>query len=239
MVISKYRVRYDITNLKRMRKLYLTFQKGATVWHQLSWSHLKLILGLNLESKRNYYINLCIKQNSGVRKLESKIKNKEYERLEYKEDIKLLDDNKELTIKDMIKNPILIPANNTTNKLNEKALKQFILDKIEEFLLELGVGFAFIGSEIKLGDYRCDLLFINYELNSFIVIELKIRKLIPQDIGQIEYYMNYIDEHMKKDYMNKTIGVILCKEDNEIVIKYVTNEKLFVSTFQLEKEINQ
>jgi len=207
--------------------------------HKLTWTNLSIILPIKNINKRNYYINLCVIQNLSSRQLKSKLKNKEYERLEFKEDIKLLDNYKELTIKDMIKNPILISANKTLDKLSGKALKQFILDKIEEFLLELGVGFAFIGSEVKLGDFRCDLLFINYELNSFIVIELKIKKLIPRDIGQIEYYMNYIDEHVKKDYINKTIGIILCKEGNKIVIKYVTNEKLFVSTFQLEKEINQ
>ena len=192
-----------------MRQLYLTFQKGGTVSHQLSQSHYYSILSIKNENKRNYYINISIKQNLSVRQLREKIKNNEYERLEYKCNIEITTDNKQITI------------------------KEFILEKIEEFLLELGYGFAFIGSEVKLGNSRCDLLFINYELNSFVVIELKIRKLKPIDIGQIKYYMGYIDEYLKKDYMNNTIGVILCKEGNEIVLKFCTDERIFMSTYKL------
>lgn len=128
---------------------------------------------------------------------------------------------------------LLIKTNEKVDKLSEKALKSFILEKIEEFLLELGYGFAFISSEVKLGDSRCDLLFFNTELNAYIVIELKIRKLEKYDIGQIEYYMNYINQNIKKEYMNKTIGLILCKEDNRIVLKYSTDERIFSSTYQL------
>ena len=224
---------YDISNLKRMRQLYIIFQKGATTWHQLSWSHLKYILSIRDKNKRNYYINISIKQNLGVRQLQDKIKNKEYERLEYKDNIELITEDSEITIKDMIKNPILIRTNEKVDKLSEKALKEFILEKIEEFLLELGYGFTYVGSEYKLGKFKCDLLFFNYELNCFIVIELKIRKLMPTDIGQIKYYMNYIDTNIKKAYMNKSIGIILCKEDDEIVVKYVTDERVFLSTYQL------
>lgn len=85
-----------------------------------------------------------------------------------------------------------------------------------------------------MGKLKCDLLFFNTELNSYVVIELKIRKLKPIDIGQIKYYMNYIDMNIKKYYMNKTIGIILCKENEEIVIKYVTDERILFSTYQLE-----
>lgn len=133
----------------------------------------------------------------------------------------------------MIKNPILINTSKEADKLSEKALKSFILEKIEEFLLELGYGFTYVGSQYKLGKFKCDLLFFNYELNSFIVIELKIRTLKASDIGQIKLYMNYIDLNIKKDYMNKTIGIILCKENDEIVIKYITDEKLFMSVYKL------
>ena len=224
---------YDISNLKRMRQFYLVFQKGATVWHQLTWTNISIILPIKEESKRNYYINMCIKQGLSKRQLLNKIKNNEYERLEYKDDIELITEETKKTIKDMIKNPILIKTDNKIDKLREKALKQFILEKIEDFLLELGFGFTFMGSEYKLGKHKCDLLFFNYQLNSFIVIELKIRKLKPVDIGQIKYYMNYIDANIKKDYMNKSIGIILCKEENEIVVKYITDERILFSTYQL------
>lgn len=133
----------------------------------------------------------------------------------------------------MIKDPILINTNSNISKLNEKALKSFILNKIEEFLLELGIGFTYVGSEVKLGTSRCDLLFFNYELNCFIVIELKIKRLKYQDIGQITHYINYIDINMKKNYMNATIGIILCKEGNNIVVKYSTDDRILFTTYEL------
>ena len=226
---------YNTSNLKRMRQFYLLLQKGAPLAHQLTWTNLSIILPIKEESKRNYYINLCIKQNLSKRQLQEKIKNNEYERLEYKDNIELITDKYEVTIKDMIKNPILIKTNERIDKLSEKALKKFILEKIEEFLLELGYGFLFAGSEYKLGKHKCDLLFFNTELNCYVVIELKTRKLKPIDIGQIKYYMNYIDSNIKKDYMNKSIGIILCKEDNQIVVKYVTDERILFSKYELVK----
>ena len=233
VLTKEYGKGYDISNLKRMRQFYILFQKGAPLAHQLTWTNISLILPIKNETERNYYINICIKQNLSKRQLIEKIKNKEYERLEYKDNIELINEDSEVTIKDMIKDPILIKTSKNIDKLSEKALKEFILEKIEEFLLELGYGFAFIGSEVRLGNHRCDLLFFNTELNSYVVIELKIRKLIPSDIGQIKYYMNYIDYNIKKSYMNKTIGLILCKENNEIVIKYVTDERILMSTYKL------
>jgi len=224
---------YDMSNLKRMRQFYSTLKKGGTMCH-LSWSHLRYILPIKNESKRNYYINLCIKQTISVRQLIEKIKSNEYERLEYKDKIEIINDNnKSLTIKDMIKNPIIINTKRNVDKLSEKALKEFILESIENFLLELGVGFAFIGSEYKLGRYRCDLLFFNTELLSYVVIELKIRELRPTDIGQINHYMKYIDNNIKKEYMNDTIGIIMSKEDNEIVIKYITDERILFTTYEI------
>jgi len=160
---------YDASNLRRMRQLYLTFEICGPLAHKLSWTNLSIVLPIKEESKRNYYINLCIKQNLSKRQLKEKIKNKEYERLEYKDNIEIITDKSEDTIKDMIKNPILIKVGKE-DKLSEKALKQFILEKIEDFLLELGYGFLFAGSEYKLGKHKCDLLFFNTELNCYVVI---------------------------------------------------------------------
>ena len=133
----------------------------------------------------------------------------------------------------MIKNPIIINTTKNIDKLSEKALKEFILDSIEKFLLELGVGFTYVGSEYKLGRYRCDLLFFNTELLSYVVIELKIRELRPTDIGQINYYMKYIDNNIKKEYINNTIGIIMSKEGNDIVIKYITNDRILFTTYEI------
>ena len=198
----------------------------------LSWTHCKHILLIKDENKKNYYINLCIKQNLTKRQLIDKIKSNEYERLEYKNKIEIINDiNETLTIKDMIKNPIIINTSKNIDKLSEKEIKQFILDSIEKFLLELGVGFTYVGSEYKLGRYRCDLLFFNYELNSFIVIELKIRELRPADIGQINYYMEYVDRNIKKEYMNDTIGIIIVKKDNKLILEYSSDSRIYSTTY--------
>ena len=194
---------------------------------------LSYILPIKSKNEMNYYINISIKQNLSVKQLREKIKDKEYERLEYKDNIEIITNDKEMTMSDMIKSPIIIRTDKIIDKLSEKALKKFIIEKIEEFLLELGFSFAFIGSEVKLGLSRCDLLFFNTELNCYIVIELKIRKLEKYDIGQIEYYMNYINKNIKKDYMNDTIGLILCKENNEIVLKYSTDDRIFSSEYKI------
>ncbi len=168
VLTKKYGKGYDVSNLKRMRLFYYTFQKGATVWHQLSWSHYKTILSIKDINKRNYYINLAIDNRLSVRELVNEIKNNAFERLSYanKNNIELKSDNKNYSILEMIKDPIkIILENSTDKKLSEKALKKYILDSIEKFILELGVGFAFMGSEkkIKVGDtYKyIDLVFFN------------------------------------------------------------------------------
>ena len=120
---EQYGKGYDASNLRRMRQLYLTFENCGTLSHNLSWSHYYSLLSIKDESKRNYYINICIKQNLSVRQLREKIKNNEYERLEYKEDIKLITEETKLTIKDIIKEPLLIKVDKNIDKLSEKALK--------------------------------------------------------------------------------------------------------------------
>ena len=137
----------------------------------------------------------------------------------------------------MIKDPILIGIGNTKiDKLTEKALKGYILDSIERILLELGVGFSFVGSEkkIKVGNsYRyIDLVFFNIELNCYVLIELKINKLDIRDIGQLEFYVRYYDTEIKKDFHNTTIGIIICKKNNKSISKY-NNSNIYVSSYEL------
>ena len=225
---------YSYTNLKNMRQFYIIFEKGQPMADQLTWTNLSILLPIKDENKRNYYINMCIKQNLSKRQLIELIKSNAYERLSYKDkdNIKIMESNDTLNITDMIKNPIYIKVNNNIDKLNEKALKEIIIEQIEKTFIELGYGYTFAGSEVRLGNSYCDLLFFNYEFNSFVVVELKIRKLIKQDIGQIEYYMNYIDSNMKKSYMNDTIGIILCKENNQLVMKYCSNLNIYETTYK-------
>ena len=218
-----------------MRQFYLTFQKSQPMADQLTWTNLSILLPIKDENKRNYYINICIKENLSKRNLISLIKSNTYERLSYKDksNIKIISNEDGLSIEDMIKDPIYIKIDKKIDKLNEKVLKEIILEKIESYFIELGYGYAFVGSEVRLELSYCDLLFYNYELNCFIVVEVKIRSLRKEDIGQIEYYMNYIDVNKRKEYMGKTIGIILCKEGNCLVMKYCSNSYIFNVSYEL------
>ena len=228
---------YDYTNLSRMKKLYLYFPNvGTLTQHFVTWSHLYVILPINDENKRNYYINLVNDNKLSVRQLKEQIKNNAYERLddEVKDNIVL---NKRTSSLDLIKDPLLLDIDKTImDNLNEKALKKVILEKIEDFLLELGAGFAFIGSEkkIKIGNnYKyIDLLFFNYVDNCFIVIELKINRLTARDIGQLELYVNYIDAEIKKGYYNPTIGVLICKKNDKEALSYFNHPNIKVTTYK-------
>ena len=224
--------KYNITTLKRMRQFYLIIEKGATLWHQLTWSHYRELLTFDNIDEINYYIKQTEIYNLSVRKLREKIKSKEYQRLDDKTKLKLI--NKEETVvSDFIKNPIIIRNKYNVDKehITEKILQKLILEDIEKFLLELGTGFSFIKSEykIKIGStYNyIDLLLFNYTYNCFVVIELKVTELKKEHIGQIEVYMNYVDKNIKTINQDKTIGVIICKKDNGYYIEYSSDSRIY------------
>lgn len=232
---SELNKKYSITSLKYMRQFYV-FQKSQPVADQLTWSHYQELIPLNNVNIINYYINECIKNNLSKRELRNKIKSKEYERLDDQTKKKLIT-KEENKIEDFIKNPILIKNSNNYNEMSEKLLKQLILEDLNNFLKELGNGFSFIETEykIKLGErYNyIDLLLFNYVYNSFVVIELKITELKAEYIGQIQKYMNYVDKNIKNINQNKTIGIIICRKDNEFIMEYCSDERIFRSTYIL------
>ena len=225
---------YNVTSLKRMRKLYLIVLKGATLSPLLLWSHYVELLPIKDINAINYYINITIKQNLSVRELRNKIKNKEYERLDDKTKHKLIEKDKE-KIEDFIKNPILI-KNSYKDIISEKLLKQLILEDIDNFLSELGEGFSYIKNEykIKLGDrYNyIDLLLYNIKYNCYVVVELKVTELRKEHIGQIKLYMNYIDKNVKEMRQDKTIGIIICKKDNVFVMEYCSDKRIYRTIYE-------
>ena len=212
---------YNISSLKRFRQFYIIIQKGATMWHQLTWSHYKILITLNSLDKINYYAKITSKNLYTVRQLLYKIKNNEYERLDEETKLKLInkEDNE---AKDFIKEPIIIKNNLDYNDVSEKVLKKLILEDIPSFLEELGTGFSFIKDEykIKIGNnYNyIDLLLFNYEYNCFVVVELKVTELKKEHIGQIEVYMNYIDKTIKSINQDKTIGIIIVRKNNKFIM---------------------
>ena len=183
---EKYGKGYSCSNLKNMRLFYLIFKKRQPLAVLLTWSNICLLLPIKNENKRNYYINMCIKKNLSKRELQKEIKNNAFERLSLadKENIKLISDKNEvLTIKDTLKDPVLIPINEDLDNVSEEKLAKIIRKELEIFLLELGCGYTYVGKEVRMGESYCDLLFFNYEFNCFVVIELKTRKIKKEDIG--------------------------------------------------------
>ena len=213
-----------------MRKFYIKFKNVQTVSAQLSWSHICELLCLNNQYEMNYYISISSKLNLSVRELREKIKSKEYERLG--KNIKL----EESKVNSLIKNPILIKVKNKNVKLTEYALHQSILENMEDFLKELGIGFTFAGSEVKIkfGDrYNyIDFLLFNYIYNCFIVIEFKVTELKAEYIRQIIKYIGYVDKNMRKPFHEETVGVIICKKENKYVMEYCTNPNIFTTTYE-------
>ena len=224
--------KYNITTLKRMRQFYLIIEKGATLWHQLTWSHYRELLTFDNIDEINYYIKQTGDYNLSVRELREKIKSKEYQRLDDNTKLKLI--NKEETVvSDFIKNPIVIRNKYNIDKesITEKILQRLILEDIPSFLKELGEGFTFVENEykIKIGNTfnYIDLLLYNIKFNCYVVIELKVTELKKEHIGQIQIYMNYVDKNIKTINQDKTIGVIICKKDNGYYIEYSSDSRIY------------
>ena len=227
---------YSKRNLWLMLRFYEFKEKMQTVSAQLSWSHYCELLSFENVDKINYYIELTKINNLSVRQLRDKIKSNEYERLPEDTRNKLI--NKVgSNVVDFVKNPILIRNSDKYNIFSEKVLQKLILEDIENFLDELGSGFTFIKSEypIKIGGrYNyIDLLLYNIKYKCYVVVELKVTELKKEHIGQIEVYMNYIDKNIKKIIHDKTIGLIICKQDNKLLIKYSSDERIVSSEYQL------
>ena len=227
---------YSYRSLNSMRKFYL-FQKVQPIAAQLSWSHYIELLSLKDINEINYYINISINQNLSRNKLREKIKLKEYQRLNDKTKIKLI--NKEtLDVYDNIKNPITINTfNNDKEDISEKALKSYILRDLDNFLEQLGNGFSYIKNEYKIiiGNKKnfIDLLLFNYIYNCYVVVELKVIESNKNHLGQTQVYMNYIDKHVKNNNHNKTIGIIVCRKDDKYLIEYSSDDRIRITTYEL------
>ena len=202
--------------------------------HQLSWSQYVELLSIKDMPKVMFYINLCIKHNLTKRQLRERIKSKEYERLSESAKSKFVA-NEQPLLPDLVKNPILIKKSDKYTEISEKVLQQIILEDIKNYMQELGTGFCYISNEypIKIGNnYNyIDLLLYNIDFNCYVVVELKVTKLKKEHIGQIEVYMNYIDKNLKKSNQDKTIGIIICKKDNEYIIEYCSDKRIISREF--------
>ena len=230
--------KYNERTLRRYRQFYnfVTNLKWSAMPTKLSWSHITELMILSNEDEINYYISVVNDRNIGYRKLGKIIKNNEYGRID-EETKNKLKNKEELKVPDLVKNPIQIRNTSDYNEISEKILQKLILEDIPSFLDELGNGFTFVKNEykIKVGDrYNyIDLLLYNYEFNCFVVVELKVTELKKEHIGQIEFYMNYIDKNLKNINQNKTIGIIICKKENKYVIEYCSDDRIIAREYEL------
>lgn len=230
--------KYNERNLRYMRQFYELFSSlnWNPIGSDLNWSHYRELLILSDKYEILYYIDLVYKRNLTKNGLHNAIKNNEYKRLPSNTKIKINNDDI-LDVSDTIPNPIIIKNYKENDKFSEYVLKESILNNLDEFLLQLGYGFCYVGNEYKIKYNNIynyiDLLLYNIEYNCYAVIELKKGKLKKEHIGQIQTYMNYIDKNLKKDYQNKTIGIIICQKENKFVIEYTSDDRITVREYKL------
>ena len=235
---------YSIQNLKNMRRFYLVVEKRQSLIVQfkslnISWTFIIKLLKLNDINELLYYINCINKMNLTTRELDSKLKSKEYERLDSKIKEKLVK-QEEVSVKDKIPDPIVLEGLEYKERLTEKIVQKWIDENPTLFCKSLGEGYSYIESQykIKIGsnyNYIDVLLFNTIDLN-YVVVEIKVTELKKEHIGQIETYMNYVDANLKKDFHNKTTGILLVRENNKWLIKYINNDGILVRNYITREE---
>lgn len=234
-------------NLQAMRQFYRAFKIPHTVCAELSWSHYRLLMKIEDESRRDFYTRECIESAWSVRQLERQINSFFYERLlatqksgrdSVRNEIQTLEPK--IGPEYILKDPYILEFLDLKENrdYHENDLEQALINKIQDFLLELGKGFSFVARQKRItadGDhYYVDLVFYNYILKCFVVIDLKTGKLTYQDIGQIDFYVRLFDDKVKQADDNPTIGIILCADKGESIVKYsvlADKDNLFASKY--------
>ncbi|MFR3647434.1 MAG: PDDEXK nuclease domain-containing protein [Enterocloster aldenensis] len=229
---------FSIANLKNCRQFYRTFPKdsiGYTACSQLSWSHLRNIMRLDSEEERNYYIQEAIRGSWSVKLLERNIKSGYYRRILSTQLQDLSAENYEFVKDPYVLEFMGLPEN---YEYKESELERAILSHIQRFLLELGRGFSFVARQMRIStetsDFFLDLVFYNYILKCFVIIDLKTDKLTHQGIGQMDMYVRMFDDLKRAQDDNPTIGIILCTDKDETIVKYsVLNDskQIFASKY--------
>lgn len=238
---------FDTSNLRYMRLFYNTFPICDTLRHELSWSHYRMLLRVKDEKARNWYMNEAADQTWSTRQLDRQISVLYYERLlssQDKESVALEAKKKmtELETKQFIHDPYVLEFLNLKDypALHESTIEQALIDNLQHFLLELGTGFCFESRQKLMryedDDFYVDLVFYHSVLKCHVLIDLKLGKLTHGDVGQMDSYIRMFDAQYKRDDDNPTIGIILCSEKNEAVVKYsvlADAKQIFASKYEL------
>ena len=227
---------FTVTNLKYMRQFFLAFQNRHALRDQLSWTHYRLLMKVEQEDIREFYINECIHGNWSTRQLERQIDSFYYQRILASQNKELVRNEihqleTDLQPEDIIKDPFVLEFMGLKDQhdFTELEVEKALMDNLQEFLLELGRGFSFVARQKRItaeGDhFYIDLIFYNYILKCFVLIDLKVGKLTHQDIGQMDFYVRYFEKEVKSESDNPTIGIILSSERNETIVKYSVLEE--------------
>ncbi len=248
---------FTMTNLKYMRLFYLAFPNRHTLCDQLSWSHYRLLLSVENEPARQFYINETVKNNYSVRQLKRQINSFFYERLLSSHDksgvskeIQKLEPSKHP--EDIIRDPYVLEflGLHPNDDFYESALENALITHLQKFLLELGRGFSFVARQKHINldgrHFYIDLVMYNYILKCFVLIDLKTGDLTHQDLGQMQMYVHYYERELMNDGDNPPFGIVLCADKSESIVKYTLPESeknIFASKYMLylptEEELKQ
>lgn len=236
---------YTVRNLRAMRQFYCCFPIRHTVCAELSWSHYRLLMRISDETIRAFYMEECIKSAWSVRQLERQINTMYYERILASRDkdavageIQRLEPKPEY--EKIVKDPYVMEflQIQPDTHVFESDLEQALIDHLQQFLLELGRGFSFVSRQKRFTldgqNFYIDLVFYNYILKCFVLIDLKMDMLTHQDLGQMQMYVNYYTRELMNEGDNPPIGILLCAEKNDAVVKYSlpeNNNQIFASKY--------
>src|SRR3989344_1541232 len=238
---------FDESNLRNIRQFYILFPNRDALRNELTWTHYRLLIRVEREDSRSFYLNETINSKWSTRELERQISSLLYERIALSKDKEKV---KEMSLKgqviekpaDVIKDPYVLEFLGLKENAQylERDMEKVLIEKLKEFLLELGKGFSFIERQKRItvdGDhYYIDLVFYNYILKCFFLIDLKVGKLTHHDIGQMDFYVRYFEKEEKLEGDNPTIGLILCSDKNEVMAKYTLlseGKNIFASKYKL------
>ncbi len=239
---------FTVANLKNMRQFYLTFPKSYALRSELSWTHYRLLMRVENENARNFYIEEAIKSNWSTRQLERQITTLFYERIlssknkeKVSQEIYKLEPKKNRP-EDIIKDPYVLEFLGLPENIDflEKNLEQSLINHLQKFLLELGRGFSFVARQKRITfdgrHFYIDLVFYNYILKCFVLIDLKLGDLTHQDLGQMQMYVHYFQEEMMNEGDNPPIGIVLCADKSDSIVKYTLpkgEKQIFASKYML------
>lgn len=237
---------FTVTNLKNMRQFYRVFPIRQTLSSELSWSHYTLLMRIEDDKARKFYIDECLKSNWSVRQLQRQIGTFYYERLLSSQDkVGVANEMglpEKIEAKNIVRDPYVLEFLGLEGNVSfyEKDLEQAIINHLQKFLLELGRGFSFVARQQKITfdgrHFFIDLVFYNYILKCFVIIDLKLGDLTHQDLGKMQMYVNYYTRELMNEGDNPPIGIVLCADKSEQIVKYTLSEEnnqIFASKYKL------